>query len=295
MRCGTFVGERLEVMTTHDTDNYSVLLQTDKPEHVSTIQHALADARIPFRHGLLATRPPSVVFSVPDDHLEQAREVVAAFLDTPARFPWRQFQIVGSVIGVHFAIVVWMIWTGSTGFRLLRQGGLLKGGTLDEPWRLFTSLFLHLDPGHVFWNGASMMVFAVPLLTDLRLARTSMIYFAAGFGGGLTALKFATPGTVIIGSSGAVAGLFGAWLVMALRRNQQAEWPRRAHIRTVGVAMLVLPSLLSPMTSTGQSVSVSSHMGGLATGMLIGIIISSGLLRRGDRRLQDFSVYEEHR
>ena len=48
--------------------------------------------------------------------------------------------------------------------------------------------------------------------------------------------------------------------------------------------MLVLPSLLSPMTATGQSVSVSSHVGGLATGMLIGVLLSSGMLLRKLRR-----------
>jgi hypothetical protein len=44
--------------------------------------------------------------------------------------------------------------------------------------------------------------------------------------------------------------------------------------------MLVLPSLLTPISATGQAVSVSSHLGGLATGMAIGASISLGLLRR---------------
>jgi membrane associated rhomboid family serine protease len=282
-------------MTSHDPDPFSVLLQTDKPEQVSAIQQALGDARIPYRSGLLATQPPSVVFSVPQESLEHARDVVAVFLDTPARFPWRQAQIVCAVVAVHLALVVWMISKGPPGVQLLRQGGLLKGGTLDEPWRMLTSLFLHADPSHVFWNGASMMAFAVPLLTDFRLARTVLIYFAAGVGGGVTALYFASPGTIIIGSSGAVAGLFGAWLVVALRRARQAEMTGRARIRTLGVAMLVLPSLLSPITSTGRSVSISSHLGGLATGMSIGIAITSGLLRRGGALRPDLAVpYEEH-
>jgi membrane associated rhomboid family serine protease len=151
---------------------------------------------------------------------------------------------------------------------------------VDEPWRLVTSLFLHVDPAHVFWNGASMMVFAVPLLTDLRLGRTALIYFASGIGGGITALQFARAGTLIAGSSGAVAGLFGAWVVLTLSRTRLEPLSRRARIRTIGIAMLFLPSLLSPITSTGHSVSVSSHLGGLATGMAIGALISTGLLRR---------------
>ncbi len=105
-----------------------------------------------------------------------------------------------------------------------------------------------------------------------------MIYFAAGIGGGITAMGFAHPGAVIVGSSGAVAGLFGAWVVLALRRARRATMTGRARIRTLGIAMLVLPSLLSPITSSGQSVSVSSHIGGLTTGMVIGVLISRGML-----------------
>ncbi len=159
------------------------------------------------------------------------------------------------------------------------SGALLKGRMLDEPWRVFTALFLHSGPVHAFWNGASTLVFAVPLLTDRGYALTGLVYFASGLGGSLTALHFAPGGTLIIGSSGAVAGLFGAWMVLALRRDRWAPLGWRARIRTLGIAMLVVPSLLGPLSATGQSISVSSHLGGLATGMAIGALLSSGLPR----------------
>jgi membrane associated rhomboid family serine protease len=256
---------------------------------VAEVREALDHARIPYRSGLLAGRRPSVIFTVPGERLDEARAVVSAFvgaeagLDLPPsahKFPWRQVRTVGSLILLHFSIVFWMIGSADAGRSLLRAGALLKGGMVDEPWRLVTSLFLHVDPAHVFWNGASMMVFAVPLLTDLRLGRTALIYFASGIGGGITALQFARAGTLIAGSSGAVAGLFGAWVVLTLSRTRLEPLSRRARIRTIGIAMLFLPSLLSPITSTGHSVSVSSHLGGLATGMAIGALISTGLLRR---------------
>ena len=249
------------------------------------MRRALEDARIPYRTGLIAGSTPTVVFSVPDWQLDDARLAASAVFDFEAdrrdqKFPWRPMQVVSSLIAVHFALVFWMIASGASGRQLIVRGALLKGGMLDEPWRLLTSLVVHIDPLHVFWNGASMMAFAVPLITDLRYARTGMVYLASGVGGGVTALAFAGPGTLIAGSSGAVAGLFGAWVVLQTRRDRLAPLTGRARIRTIGIAMLVLPSLISPMTSAGQPVSVSSHMGGLATGMLIGAVISSGLLRR---------------
>jgi membrane associated rhomboid family serine protease len=117
---------------------------------------------------------------------------------------------------------------------------------------------------------------------ELRYARTGFIYFASAIGGGIAAVAFARAGTMIVGSSGAVAGLFGAWIVLTLGRVQLAPLTRRAVIRSVGIAMLYVPSLLSPVTALGQAVSVGSHMGGLATGMAIGALISFGLLRRAD-------------
>ena len=227
-----------------------------------------------------------MIFSVPGERLEQAREAVDEVIydrraaEAPARFPRGPVLVAGALIALHFLIVLSMIGSPDQGRSFIVDHALLRGGTLDQPWRLITSLFLHSDPTHAFWNGASLLVFSVPLLSQLGYARTAMIYLASGVGGGLMALKFATAGTLIIGSSGAVAGLFGAWVVLTLSRSHLEPLSGRARIRALGVALLVLPSLLTPISATGQAVSVSSHLGGLATGMAIGALISMGLLRR---------------
>jgi len=269
-------------------ERYTFLVEATRPEIVATVTDALEEAGIPFHSGLLAGKRPSVIFTVPEEVLEQARTAVAEALDerersTPARFPARPVLVVGLVILFHFLVVFWMMGSEDEGRWLIGRGALLAGRTAVEPWRLVTSLFLHSDPLHAFWNGASMLAFAVPLLTQLGYARTALVYFASGIGGGITALQFARAGTLIVGSSGAIAGLFGAWLVLTLGRIHLEPLRARARIRTLGIAMLVIPSLLSPITSTGHPVSVSSHIGGLVTGAVIGASISFGLLRRGAR------------
>jgi rhomboid protease GluP len=190
------------------------------------------------------------------------------------RFPAGELLGVSTLVLVHLSIVVWAERAGEAGWSLVRQGALLAGRTMEEPWRLLTSLLLHGDPQHVLWNGLSMAVFAVPLLADLGILRTLAIYLAAGVGGGIAAVSFAPTGSSIIGSSGAVSGLFGAWVVMTLWRARATDLPRRSRIRALGLAMLVLPSLLNPLSSTGRPVSISSHVGGLATGMLIGALLA---------------------
>jgi len=166
----------------------------------------------------------------------------------------------------------------------------VRGATLEAPWRLVTYLALHADPLHVFWNGVGTMVFAVPLLIELGYARVALIYLCSGIGGGLTALSFASTGASFIGSSGAVAGLFGAWVVLALSRARLAPLTRRARILTIGIALLVLPSLLTPVTTAGRPVSVASHLGGLATGTTIGALLSM-LIELRARRDPDADLF----
>jgi membrane associated rhomboid family serine protease len=269
-----------------DRHAYVFLLRAERPDQSAAVRELLDEAEVPY---LTAGESPGLCFSVPADQVDLARSMIADCLGPNLervgadRFPWRPIQTVAALVLLHFALVFYMIGVG--GREMVVAGALLKGRMLDEPWRLFTALFLHSGPTHAFWNGAATLVFAVPLLTDRGYLPTALIYLASGVGGGIAALYYAAGGTLILGSSGAVAGLFGAWLVLRLRRDRWAPLGWRARIRTAGVALLVLPSLLNPVTASGQPVSVSSHLGGLATGTLIGAVLSSGLLRL--RRMPD--------
>jgi membrane associated rhomboid family serine protease len=336
---------------------YTVLFETARPDEVEAVRHALAEAAIPFRSGLLAAEPPRVIFSVPSDRVAHARAAIVPHVTprgwieeddrsigtvrpgigestatqrswsaeeamdrldevlgerlglvatdlagsepsrpasgtTPeappeapsaeperAQFPWRPVALTCAVILTHVWLVLFTGGTFEIGSEALRAGVLLRGSTLPEPWRLVTSLFLHADLRHALANGLSMLVFAVPLIERLGIRRTSEIYLASGVGGGITALSLARPGTAFLGSSGAVAGLFGAWAVITFSRASAEHLPVRARIRTLGIALLVLPSLLTPFTPDGRPISVASHVGGLITGMLIGAALS-GLITR---------------
>src|SRR5512145_2978421 len=161
----------------------------------------------------------------------------------PARFPLDHVLVVAAVIAVHLAIVLWVAADLPPGWGLVKWGALQSGATLVQPWRLLTFLLVHSNVRHVLANGVSMLVFAVPLLSWVGLRRTAIVYLAAGVGGGITATALTDPGIYILGSSGAVSGLFGAWVVLALHRARGSELPRVARIRAAGIALLVLPSL----------------------------------------------------
>ena len=264
-----------------DRGDYEVLVGVERAADVPRVERILKRAGIPYQTGVIAKPQGVVVFLVPQPRLEEARALLdrkgrprKKDPDEPGRFPWGPVQVVAGLVLVHLVIVFTLVGQTPTAATLARAGGLIAGSTWSEPWRLLTSLFVHSGPSHVLWNGVSMLVFAIPLIGAIGYVRTAAVYLGAGICGGLAAVWATEPGVVIVGSSGAVAGLFGAWLSLNLVRAWRQSLTRRALVRVAGVGLLVFPSFISPTTSAGRAVSVESHMGGLIFGVVVGIALA---------------------
>lgn len=273
------------------------LLAVEKPDLVPVVDEALRSASIPCHTGLQLEPSPMVVFTVPASRETEARETVEAALrggsdeerDRKAEEvvsreratpPWGALQAVAGLVLVHLAILFTAVGREPTPRHLAEVGGLVRGGVVFQPWRLLSSIFLHADVEHVLWNALSMAAFAVPLLVSMGYARTAALYLVSGIAGGMAAIA-ADPAAVTVGSSGAVAGLFGAWLARTIRRAHARPPTHRALLRTVGVGLLVLPSLLTPTTADGKRISVAAHVGGMIAGAAFGLVFRDPAL--GDR------------
>jgi rhomboid protease GluP len=269
------------------------LMSADTPALAKVIEQALREAGIPFETGVQAEPAPRVVFTVREADAEAAQAVVAQFFGkgpladeegpaaeppepAAASFPRQAVAAVASVVLAHLALVALLVGRDPEASRLVSAGGLVSGAPPRELWRLLTSLFIHADPQHALWNGLSMLVFAVPLIERAGWVRTVAVYLAGGLLGGVAALATSEPGTVTIGSSGAVAGLFGYWVASTIRRARRAPLPRRGVLLAVGIGFLVLPSLLTPTTVGGDRINVAAHLGGLAAGLLCGAAMQRG-------------------
>ena len=280
-----------------DQGPYSLLLDTDRAEVVPVVEEALRNAGIPYHSGLQSVPAPRVIFSVPVSRLEEARSLVGQYFGTgplaldeleeaepeqeqeeeekeEPRFPWDPIRVCLFLVLVHLIVVFALVGSDPTSGRLAAAGGLVGRIGLGQPWRLATYLFVHSDARHVLWNGLSMVVFAVPLVGAMGYARTGAIYLVSGMAGGIAALLAYAPETVTVGSSGAVAGLFGAWLVRTLRKAWHAPAAAKARLRVLGVGLLVLPTLLTPTTSEGTRISVAAHVGGALAGAIVGPLLS---------------------
>ena len=202
----------------------------------------------------------------------------------PAISPRGAIQAAAALILVHFAILFGLVGPDPKASHLAAIGGLIMRPDGLVPSGLLTSLFLHSDVKHVLWNGLSLVAFAVPAVQWMGYARTAIVYLLAGIAGGLAALAAYPPGTVTVGSSGAVAGLFGAWLAIRLLRARHAPKTRHAFVRAFGIGLLVLPTLIPSGPVGDRRVSVASHLGGAAAGFVLGALHELWRLRSAAKR-----------
>jgi len=284
-------------MTDSDEVRYALLYETRQAELVPVVEGALERAGIPYRTGLQVGADPRIVFTVAEGRLDEARVLIERAVEGTrdpeataeqaweiaraeeererqrATFPRAAVAAVCAVVVIHLWIVLGVTGLAASRSQLAALGGLARSGHDFEPWRLVTSLFLHSGLPHVLWNGVALVVFGVPAVQSWGYARAAILYVLAGIGGGLVGLATHPAGTLLVGSSGAVAGLFGAWLVATGSRARRAPLTRRAWIRTFGLGLLVLPSFLTPISSDGRPISIAAHLGGLASGAILGLLL----------------------
>ena len=133
-----------------------------------------------------------------------------------------------------------------------------------EYWRLLSATFLHGSFDHLVGNAVAL--FILGMLCEHAFGRRQFVvlYVASALGGSLLSLLW-SPGPSV-GASGAIFGLQGA--AIALFRRQRDRLLVRD--RRIGVVLIVwaIYTVLGGLTSA--YIDNGAHIGGLATGWLVG-------------------------
>lgn len=134
-------------------------------------------------------------------------------------------------------------------------------GYSGQYWRLFTAMFLHASFEHVLFNVFALYVFAPPLERLFGHIRYALFLLASGLTGNLVSLTFEQP-ILAVGVSGAIYGLYGAYLYIILFRRGMLDAGSR---KTIGVLLIIgiVYSIIVPSTS------LMAHLGGLVAGFLL--------------------------
>jgi len=141
---------------------------------------------------------------------------------------------------------------------------------LLPPLTLVTSMFLHGSLFHLLGNMLYLWIFGNNIEDYLGPIRFILFYLVTGLGAGLTHILFNPNSTVpVIGASGAIAGILGAYLLLyptARVLTLVFIW-----IVPVPAALLLIFWFLGQLMNVGLSGGVAwfAHIGGFLLGLLL--------------------------
>lgn len=143
---------------------------------------------------------------------------------------------------------------------------------LTRPWTAVTSMFMHGDVMHLFFNMLGLYFFGSAVEGRLGSRRFATLYFVSGFSGALASTML--PTTAIIGAS---AGVFGVMLAFAKFWPDTpiyiwAVFPVPARVL---ITFTTLLALFSGFSGARDGIAHFAHLGGYAGAWLY--------LRRIDR------------
>jgi membrane associated rhomboid family serine protease len=127
-----------------------------------------------------------------------------------------------------------------------------------EYYRLLTAAFMHGSFLHIAFNMYALYLFGPPLEATLGRARFLALYLISALGGSAASYAFNAPNQASLGASGAVFGLFGAFLIVNRRFGRD------------NTSLLVLIGInLAIAFVPNTNIDWRAHVGGLVTGALV--------------------------
>ncbi|WP_324778127.1 rhomboid family intramembrane serine protease [Microterricola pindariensis] len=132
-----------------------------------------------------------------------------------------------------------------------------------EPWRLLTAALVHSTGFilHVALNMYTLWIFGQLLERMLGRGRFLALYLISALAGSAGVVLLSSPTTQVVGASGAIFGLMGAFLVIQRRMGGDA----RQLLVLLGINLVIgfIPNL---------NIAWQAHLGGLVGGALVGLI-----------------------
>ena len=235
--------------------------------------------------------PPSVEPLLPIDrhlalYLEGVALRAASDLSADRRAPRLPPVTLGLIAANGLGFALFSLLCGSTeSFDNLVRGGAsfhpaVRAGEL---WRLWTAMFLHGGPAHLFFNVYGLFVLGRIVEPVLGAPRFLCVYLCAGLLGNLaSAYNPAPEAQMSLGASGAVLGVMAALMVTLLaRRHGRNAWPdgwRREVLWNLAVLLVIQMAVGFSI----RGVDNVAHLGGLAAGAMLGrLLLPGGWLGRG--------------
>jgi membrane associated rhomboid family serine protease len=242
-------------------------------------------------------RPAAVGFQCPSCVAEGAKTTRAARTAYGGLRPTDASVTSMVLIALNAAVWIAITATGGNGSRLvdwlaLRADGLCTNGLVTKDigssecataggtwlpgvvdgayWQLVTSMFTHVSIVHIGFNMLALWVLGPQLELAVGRVRFLALYFLSGLAGSACVYWLAPEYGLTVGASGAIFGLMGALVMVALKVGGDV----RGILTWVGINFV--------LTFVVANISWQGHVGGFVGGTVIGAILVYA--PRGPRR-----------
>ncbi len=195
-------------------------------------------------------------------------------------------HVTNGIIAVNVAIYIAMVASGVHPLSpdsqdMIHWGADYPGGTLHgQPWRLFTSMFLHFGALHLAFNMWILRDLGQLIERVVGHVGFLVLYLGSGVVASEVSLVF-HPWGVSAGASGAVFGVFGLLLALLARASGLIPKELIVGLRRSAISFLVLNLVIG---SAVPSINLAAHAGGLAAGFILGWLVAA------PEMLQDLSI-----
>ena len=140
------------------------------------------------------------------------------------------------------------------------------------PWTVLTSMFMHGSWLHILGNMWFLWIFGDNVEDAMGPAKYLVFYLLCGVAAALSQILSQPSSTVpMVGASGAIAGVLGAYLMLYPHARVRCLWILFIIITTVYVPAWLLLGLwfVSQFFMPGPGVAWMAHVGGFAVGFLL--------------------------
>ena len=205
----------------------------------------------------------------PDDAPEQPPQPQPGMYRVAVRMQLAEPRLTYALLGLIVLIYLYFFSLSSTRqVQFLTDWAkinpLIKDG---EYYRLFTSMFLHLNLMHIVFNGYALYVLGRDVESLFGTARFAVIYLLGGLSASLASLVFTSAPSV--GASGAIFAIFGAEMVYFYHHRALHGAAGRRHLQQLIILMFINLGLGAFSTATGFRIDNAGHIGGLVGGVVL--------------------------
>ena len=141
-----------------------------------------------------------------------------------------------------------------------------------ELWRLISGMFMHFSLAHLFFNMYALVYIGLMIENKLGPAAFAAVYLLSGICGSILSVYTHHVG-IMVGASGAIMGMFGAFLALLISNAFEKSANKALLISTV---ILVTYMLLNGLATKG--VDNAAHFGGIVSGFVTGYLLFNARL-----------------